>query len=127
MDPPKPPTQTFRAGCKKCGFTGHLTFQCRNYLRADAAGDVVLDVESTSSESEVDEVLKAAIEAKQAELEAAAAKAAKKASKKKKKKHRSHAHHSRSRSRSSSRGRSRHHHHHRSEKHRKKHHKSRNS
>uniref|UniRef100_A0A0X3P7E8 CCHC-type domain-containing protein n=1 Tax=Schistocephalus solidus TaxID=70667 RepID=A0A0X3P7E8_SCHSO len=122
MDPPKPPTQTFRAGCKKCGFTGHMTFQCRNYLRADAAGDVVLDVESTSSESEVDEVLKAAIEAKRAELEAAAAKAAKKSSKKKKK-HRGHSRHSRSRSRSSSRSRSRHHH--RSEKHRKKHHKSR--
>lgn len=22
-----------RAACKKCGYTGHLTFQCRNFLK----------------------------------------------------------------------------------------------
>eukprot|EP00730_Choanoeca_flexa_P002301 TRINITY_DN10997_c0_g1_i1.p3 TRINITY_DN10997_c0_g1~~TRINITY_DN10997_c0_g1_i1.p3 ORF type:complete len:145 (+),score=29.36 TRINITY_DN10997_c0_g1_i1:1846-2280(+) len=36
--------------CKKCGFAGHLTFQCRNYIKVDAQHDVHLDVSSTSSE-----------------------------------------------------------------------------
>lgn len=25
--------ETNRAACKKCGYAGHLTFQCRNFLR----------------------------------------------------------------------------------------------
>ena len=29
-----------------------MTFQCRNFLKADPSKDVVLDVSSTSSESE---------------------------------------------------------------------------
>jgi hypothetical protein len=36
--------------CKKCGFAGHLTFQCRNYIKVDAEHDVHLDVSSTSSD-----------------------------------------------------------------------------
>jgi len=31
---------------------GHLTFQCRNFLKMDPNKDVVLDVSSTSSDSE---------------------------------------------------------------------------
>ncbi|XP_043919587.1 protein SREK1IP1 [Protopterus annectens] len=38
-----------RAGCKKCGYPGHLTFECRNFLRVDPMRDIVLDVSSTSS------------------------------------------------------------------------------
>lgn len=34
---------------------GHLTYECRNFIRADPNKDVLLDVSSTSSESE-DEV-----------------------------------------------------------------------
>ncbi|CAL8080472.1 unnamed protein product [Calicophoron daubneyi] len=89
----------FRVGCKKCGFTGHLTFQCRNYLRGDITGDVVLDVSSTSSQSDDDELIETALQLKRAELEA------KKAEKlKEKEKHKSHHHHKRKKkhSRSSS-------------------------
>lgn len=41
-----------RAACTKCGYAGHLTYQCRNFLRIDPSKDIVLDVSSTSSESE---------------------------------------------------------------------------
>ncbi|CAL4190129.1 unnamed protein product [Meganyctiphanes norvegica] len=41
-----------RAACKKCGYPGHLTFQCRNFIKVDPQKDVVLDVSSTSSEEE---------------------------------------------------------------------------
>ena len=34
---------------------GHLTFQCRNFLKVNPSQDVVLDVSSTSSESSDDE------------------------------------------------------------------------
>ncbi len=40
--------------CKKCGYTGHLTFQCRNFIRLEQAKEVVLDVSSTSSDSDSD-------------------------------------------------------------------------
>ena len=30
---------------------GHLTYQCRNFIKADPTKDVVLDVSSTSSDS----------------------------------------------------------------------------
>lgn len=33
---------------------GHLTFQCRNFVRVDPKKDVVVDVSSTSSEDETD-------------------------------------------------------------------------
>lgn len=41
-----------RAACKKCGYSGHLTFQCRNFIKIDPNKEVVLDVSSTSSDSE---------------------------------------------------------------------------
>lgn len=47
---------------------GHLTFQCRNYLQTANTGNVVLDVSSTSSDSDDDEMVKAAIELRKAEL-----------------------------------------------------------
>lgn len=25
--------ETVRAACKKCGYAGHLTFQCRNFIK----------------------------------------------------------------------------------------------
>jgi len=40
-----------RGTCKKCGGVGHLTFQCRNHLKAVAEDDYV---SSTSSDSESD-------------------------------------------------------------------------
>lgn len=33
---------------------GHLTFQCRNFIQADPNKDIVLDVSSTSSDSDED-------------------------------------------------------------------------
>ncbi|XP_069483448.1 protein SREK1IP1 isoform X2 [Ambystoma mexicanum] len=35
---------------------GHLTFECRNFLRVDPKRDIVLDVSSTSSEESDDEI-----------------------------------------------------------------------
>ncbi|CAH2237653.1 protein SREK1IP1-like [Pararge aegeria] len=43
-----------RAACKKCGYAGHLTFQCRNFIKVDPNKEIVLDVSSTSSDSEVE-------------------------------------------------------------------------
>lgn len=45
-----------RPACKKCGYSGHLTFQCRNFIKVDPNKDIVLDVSSTSSEAEEDYV-----------------------------------------------------------------------
>ncbi|XP_067934018.1 protein SREK1IP1-like isoform X2 [Watersipora subatra] len=43
-------------GCKKCGYPGHLTYECRNFIKADNQKDeILLDVSSTSSDSEDDE------------------------------------------------------------------------
>ncbi|KAL0811901.1 hypothetical protein ABMA28_009315 [Loxostege sticticalis] len=44
--------ETSRAACKKCGYAGHLTFQCRNFIKVDPNKEIVLDVSSTSSDSE---------------------------------------------------------------------------
>ncbi|KAF5893889.1 protein SREK1IP1, partial [Clarias magur] len=44
-----------RAGCKRCGYPGHLTFECRNFVRVDPRKDIVLDVSSTSSEESEEE------------------------------------------------------------------------
>lgn len=41
-----------RGSCRKCGYSGHLTFQCRNFVRLQQASEIVLDVSSTSSEEE---------------------------------------------------------------------------
>lgn len=47
-----PAKETTRAACKKCGYAGHLTYQCRNFIKVDPNKDIVLDVSSTSSESD---------------------------------------------------------------------------
>ncbi|XP_063833788.1 protein SREK1IP1-like [Ostrinia nubilalis] len=44
--------ETSRAACKKCGYAGHLTFQCKNFIKVDPNKEIVLDVSSTSSDSE---------------------------------------------------------------------------
>lgn len=37
--------------CRKCGYVGHLAYQCRNFLQPKEANPV-LDISSTSSESD---------------------------------------------------------------------------
>ncbi|KAK8770692.1 hypothetical protein V5799_012844 [Amblyomma americanum] len=49
------PSDTVRPACKKCGYPGHFTYQCRNFLKANPNKDIVLDVSSTSSEDDSDE------------------------------------------------------------------------
>lgn len=63
--------ETVRAACKKCGYAGHLTYQCRNFLKVrlkllfdwnfkffvyifqvDPNKEILLDVSSTSSDSD---------------------------------------------------------------------------
>ncbi|GLD49936.1 protein SREK1IP1 [Lates japonicus] len=56
MAVPGPNKDNIRAGCKKCGYPGHLTFECRNFVRVDPQKDIVLDVSSTSSEESEDDV-----------------------------------------------------------------------
>lgn len=51
--PPAKESST-RAACKKCGYAGHLTYQCRNFVKVDPNKEIVLDVSSTSSESDQD-------------------------------------------------------------------------
>lgn len=46
--------ETVRPACKKCGYAGHLTYQCRNFIKIDPNKDIVLDVSSTSSDTEDD-------------------------------------------------------------------------
>eukprot|EP01147_Barroeca_monosierra_P004482 gene4482-6726_t len=46
-------TQEKIGACKKCGYVGHLPFQCRNYIPIGPSGQVHLDVSSTSSDSEL--------------------------------------------------------------------------
>lgn len=38
-----------------CSSAGHLTFECRNFVRVDPRKDIVLDVSSTSSEESEEE------------------------------------------------------------------------
>uniref|UniRef100_A0A090XEW3 Protein SREK1IP1 n=1 Tax=Ixodes ricinus TaxID=34613 RepID=A0A090XEW3_IXORI len=47
-------SDTVRPACKKCGYPGHFTYQCRNFLKVNPNKDIVLDVSSTSSEEESD-------------------------------------------------------------------------
>merc|ERR1712002_902311 len=56
MAVPGPNKDNIRAGCKKCGYPGHLTFECRNFVRVDPQKDIVLDVSSTSTEESEDDV-----------------------------------------------------------------------
>lgn len=30
-----------RAACKKCGYAGHLTYQCRNFLKVNGIGKTI--------------------------------------------------------------------------------------
>lgn len=46
--------ESVRPACKKCGYAGHLTYQCRNFIKVDPNKEIVLDVSSTSSESDND-------------------------------------------------------------------------
>ncbi|KAM7409570.1 hypothetical protein PAMA_001180 [Pampus argenteus] len=55
MAVPGPNKDNIRAGCKKCGYPGHLTFECRNFVRVDPQKDIVLDVSSTSTEESEDD------------------------------------------------------------------------
>jgi hypothetical protein len=57
-----------RAACKKCGYPGHLTYQCRNFIKVDPNQDIVLDVSSTSSED--DEYITPLIQLRDEELKA---------------------------------------------------------
>jgi len=79
----------YRTSCKKCGYTGHLTFQCRNFLKIDPNKDVVLDVSSTSSESD-EEFVSPLLQAIQKDVLPESSE--KKKSKSKKRKHRSQSH-----------------------------------
>ena len=89
--------ETSRPACKKCGYPGHLTFQCRNFLSANPTTGVVLDVSSTSSEEDNEtpltqlraEELKALqekIKAREKKLKRKASKMKKKEKRKKKRK-----------------------------------------
>lgn len=46
--------QIVTGACRKCGFPGHLPFQCRNYIQLKPGQSTVIDVSSTSSESETE-------------------------------------------------------------------------
>ena len=50
-----------KLGCKKCGYTGHFTFECRNFVKLDPEKEVALDVSSTSSDSDSDTPLQVSI------------------------------------------------------------------
>eukprot|EP00112_Aurelia_sp_Birch-Aquarium-sp1_P018944 Seg46.8 transcript_id=Seg46.8/GoldUCD/mRNA.D3Y31 product="Protein SREK1IP1" protein_id=Seg46.8/GoldUCD/D3Y31 len=45
-----------RIGCRKCGYTGHLSFECFNTLRTNPQQEVIVDVGSTSSDTDDDEL-----------------------------------------------------------------------
>lgn len=89
-----PGKETVRPACKKCGYAGHLTYQCRNFIKVDPNKEIVLDVSSTSSDSEI-EYLTPLTELREKELKEKLKKQKTKKKKKEKKKKR---HRSRSRS-----------------------------
>jgi len=76
---------TARPACKKCGYSGHLTFQCRNFIKIDPNKDIVLDVSSTSSEPD-EEYVTPLVQLRETELALKLKEAASKKKKKKKKK-----------------------------------------
>lgn len=47
--------ESFRPACKKCGYPGHFTYQCRNLIVLNPAQNPMLDISSTSSECSDDE------------------------------------------------------------------------
>ncbi|VDM47344.1 unnamed protein product [Toxocara canis] len=85
--------------CRKCGYAGHLAFQCRNFLQPKDSKDSFLDVSSTSSESEYETPLTS--KEKKKKKEHKKSKKHKKEKKKKKKK-KEHKHNKRKRKHSSS-------------------------
>ncbi|KAK6016385.1 hypothetical protein OSTOST_18132 [Ostertagia ostertagi] len=46
--------QIVTGACRKCGYPGHLPFQCRNYIQLKPGQSTVIDVSSTSSESDAE-------------------------------------------------------------------------
>lgn len=48
-------SRTVRAGCTLCGFPGHFRYQCRNFQQINPNQNVMLDVSSTSSDSDLEE------------------------------------------------------------------------
>lgn len=93
-----PQNKEVRPACKKCGYPGHLTYQCRNFIKVDPNKEIVLDVSSTSSDSDQD-YLTPLTELREVELQK---KLKEKKSKKKKKKKEKRKHESDSDSRSES-------------------------
>ncbi|CAC5412960.1 unnamed protein product [Mytilus coruscus] len=83
-----------KPACKKCGYAGHLTFQCRNFVKADPGKDIVLDVSSTSSDTSEDDFISPLSQFQQEKYKTEETKKKILVEKKKKKKHK------RSRSRS---------------------------
>jgi hypothetical protein len=47
---------------------GHLTFQCRNFVQVDPQKDIVLDVSSTSSESDDEDFVSPLTKLRQGEV-----------------------------------------------------------
>jgi hypothetical protein len=80
-----PAKESTRAACKKCGYAGHLTYQCRNFIKVDPNKEIVLDVSSTSSETD-QEYLTPLTELREKELRDKLKKKHKKKKKKAKKK-----------------------------------------
>ncbi|KAG8231494.1 hypothetical protein J437_LFUL007671 [Ladona fulva] len=76
--------ETIRPACKKCGYAGHLTYQCRNFIKVDPNKDIVLDVSSTSSDS-AEEYLTPLTDLREKELKKKVKKRKKKKSKEKSK------------------------------------------
>ncbi|KAF5279777.1 hypothetical protein FQR65_LT03308 [Abscondita terminalis] len=80
-----PGKESVRPACKKCGYAGHLTYQCRNFIKVDPNKEILLDVSSTSSESDQD-YLTPLTELREIELKDKLKKAKQKKKKDKKKK-----------------------------------------
>ncbi|XP_071452342.1 protein SREK1IP1-like [Hetaerina americana] len=74
--------ETIRPACKKCGYAGHLTYQCRNFIKVDPNKDIVLDVSSTSTDS-AEEYLTPLTDLREKELKKKVKKRKKKKSKEK--------------------------------------------
>lgn len=49
--------KTTTGACRKCGYPGHLQFECYNFLRPNGGG--CADISSTSSESDYETPLTA--------------------------------------------------------------------
>lgn len=76
-----------RLGCKKCGFPGHLTFQCRNFVRNTGQNVGLIDVSSTTSLSSDEEFVSPLKKLAQEEAKQEVDRKQKKKSRHKRKKH----------------------------------------